>query len=197
MNPRDSRIVATPNSTPATSSLQARSAQAQPFGEPSAGPSAGALHGKSKDFFFFGYQGTKIRNLGGIQRLLPHHATLAADFSPLSASDPRIRFAKPITVIDPRPASLSRATDPGRPLRPRRHCVHQFIPVQPEETTPVSSTAARSGFQEFIHSRRSRFSERDKLSLRYFYDKFHKHRFLDKTNYAGQFQLLVIYRRTR
>lgn len=52
--------------------------------------------GKNKDFFFFGYQGTKIRNIGGTSSAyMPLTQNLTGDFSNvLSASDPSNPFAR-------------------------------------------------------------------------------------------------------
>ena len=59
--------------------------------------------GRNKDFFFFGYQGTRIRNIGGTTGVfVPTAANLGGDFSNvLSASDPSNPFAKATTIIDP------------------------------------------------------------------------------------------------
>lgn len=63
----------------------------------------GVYNGKDKTFFFFGYQGTRIHNLGGASNeFVPTPANLAGDFSALlSANNPANPLKKAVQVVDP------------------------------------------------------------------------------------------------
>jgi len=154
-------------------------------------------NGKSKDFFFFGYQGTEIRNIGGnSSAYFPTNATLNGDFSSrLSASDPANPFAKAITIIDPQTGQpFPNNQIPLARYDPVAVAFTKYIPVQATGNGRLFySTPLAQDFKEFITRGDHSFSERDKLSLRYFYDKFHNTGFLDKTNYLANSNYSVIY----
>lgn len=63
----------------------------------------GVYNGKNRDFFFFGYQGTLIRNVGNTSNAyVPLTQNTTGDFSNvLSATDPANPFSKATTVLDP------------------------------------------------------------------------------------------------
>ena len=145
--------------------------------------------GKNKDFFFFGYQGTKIRNIGGTSSAIaPLAQNLTGDFSNvLTASDPNNPFAKATLVIDP----TTNQQFPGNKipltrLDPAALAFTKYLPV-------ASSGAGRyfysiplaQDFNEYLVRGDHSFSDKDRLSLRYFNDKFHNTGFLDKTNYLS------------
>lgn len=155
------------------------------------------FNGKNKDFFFFGYQGTNIRNLGGTSSAyFPTQATLNGDFSSrLNASDPANPFGKVTTVVDPKT---------GLPFPNNQIPVSRYDPAAVAFTKYIPVAASGNGklfysvplaqdFKEFITRGDHTFSEKDHLSLRYFYDKFHNTGFLDKTNYLSNSNYSVIY----
>jgi hypothetical protein len=154
-------------------------------------------NGKSKDFFFFGYQATDIRNLGGTtSAYFPTQATLKGDFSSrLSASDPANPFAKVITVIDPKTGQAFPGNQiPLSRFDPAALAFTKYIPVQPGGNGRLFySVPLAQDFNEFLTRGDHSFSEKDRLSLRYFYDKFHNTGFLDKTNYLANSNYSVIY----
>src|SRR6185437_9192931 len=59
-------------------------------------------NGKDKTFFFFGYQGTRIRNIGNVQNAtLPTAAERTGDFSALlNAANPANPFRRSIQIRD-------------------------------------------------------------------------------------------------
>jgi Carboxypeptidase regulatory-like domain len=155
------------------------------------------FNGKNKDFFFFGYQDTNIRNLGSTtSAYFPTQATLSGDFSSrLTASDPANPFAKAITIIDPKT---------GQPFPGNKIPTSRYDPVAVNFTKYIPVPASGNGrlfysvplaqdFREFLTRGDHTFSERDRLSLRYFYDKFHNTGFLDKSNYLSNSNYSVIY----
>jgi hypothetical protein len=58
---------------------------------------------KDRTFFFFGYQGTRIRNLqGGLSAFTPTPANLTGDFSAmLSATNPGNPLQRVVAIRDP------------------------------------------------------------------------------------------------
>ncbi len=155
------------------------------------------FNGKNKDFFFFGYQGTAIRNLGGTSSAyFPTTATLNGDFaSRLSASNPDNLFGRAITIIDPKTGqAFPNNQIPLSRYDPVAVAFTKLIPVQPSGNGRLFySTPLAQDFKEFITRGDHTFSERDKLSMRYFFDKFHNTGFLDKSNYLANSNYSVIY----
>jgi hypothetical protein len=152
---------------------------------------------KDKDFFFFGYQGTKIRNLGNTtSAYFPTTATLNGDFSSrLSASDPANPFAKAITIIDPKTGTAFPNNQiPKSRFDPAALAFTKYIPILPSGNGKLFySIPLAQDFNEFVARGDHAFSEKDRLSLRYFFDKFNNTGFLDKTNYLANSNYSVIY----
>ncbi len=155
------------------------------------------FNGKDKDFFFFGYQGTQIRNLGNTtSAFFPTTATLNGDFSSrLSASDPANPFGKVITIIDPKTGQpFPNNQIPLSRYDPAAVAFTKYIPVLGSGNGKLFySTPLAQDFKEFVTRGDHAFSEKDRLTLRYFYDKFHNTGFLDKTNYLANSNYSVIY----
>ena len=155
------------------------------------------FNGKNKDFFFFGYQGTNIRNIGSTtSAYFPTQATLKGDFSSrLNASDPANPFGKAITVIDPKSGqAFPNNQIPVSRYDPVAINFTKYIPVQAGGNGKLFySVPLAQDFKEFLTRGDHTFSEKDHLSLRYFYDKFHNTGFLDKSNYLSNSNYSVIY----
>jgi hypothetical protein len=146
--------------------------------------------GRNKDFFFFGYQGTTIRNIGSTtSAYFPTQATLNGDFSSrLNASDPANPFAKAITIIDPK--TLQPFPNNQIPLSrydPVALNFTKYIPILPSGTNGklFYSVPLAQDFKEFTARGDHAFNDKDHLTLRYFYDQFDNTGFLDKTNYLS------------
>lgn len=146
-------------------------------------------NGKNKDFFFFGYQGTKIRNIGGTSSAyMPLQQNLAGDFSNvLSASDPANPFSKATTVLDP----LTGTAFPGNKiptsrLDPAALAFVTYLPVQSSGNGRIFySVPLAQDFNEYLSRVDHSFSEKDRLSVRYFFDQFKNKAFMDKSNYLS------------
>ncbi len=155
------------------------------------------LNRKDKDFFFFGYQGTKIRNLGNTtSAFFPTAATLNGDFSSrLSASNPDNPFGKAVTIIDPKTGTpFPNNQIPTSRFDPAALAFTKYIPVLPSGNgRTFYSVPLAQDFNEFIARGDHTFTEKDRLTLRYFYDKFQNTGFLDKTNYLANSNYSVIY----
>ena len=156
----------------------------------------GVMDRRNKDFFFFGYQGTKIRNLGNTtSAFFPTTAALNGDFSSLlSASNPDNPFAKVTTIVDPRTGQPFPGNQvPTNRFDPAAVAFTKYIPVLPSGNGRVFySVPLAQDFGEFLVRGDHAFSDRDRMSLRYFYDRFHNTGFLDKTNYLANSNYSVI-----
>ena len=155
------------------------------------------LNRKDKDFFFFGYQGTKIRNLGNTtSAFFPTAATLNGDFSSrLSASNPDNPFGKAVTIIDPKTGTPFPDNQiPTSRFDPAALAFTKYIPVLPSGNgRTFYAVPLAQDFNEFIARGDHTFSDKDRLTLRYFFDKFQNTGFLDKTNYLANSNYSVIY----
>lgn len=155
------------------------------------------FNGKNKDFFFFGYQGTKIRNLGNTtSAIFPTTAAVNGDFSSrLSATNPENPFGKVVTVVDPQTGQpFPNNQIPVSRFDPAAVAFLKYIPVLPGGNGRLFySVPLAQDFKEFLTRGDHTFSEKDRLSLRYFYDQFNNTGFLDKTNYLANSNYSVIY----
>ena len=153
-------------------------------------------NGKNKDFFFFGYQGTRIRNIGGTTSFIaPTAANVNGDFSNvLNASDPANPFAKATTVIDP----LTGTAFPGNKIPASRFdpaavAFFKYIPIVSGGNGRIFySVPLAQNFDEYLGRVDHSFSEKDRLTGRYFFDRFQNAGFLDKTDYLSNSNFSVI-----
>ncbi|HWB83294.1 MAG TPA: carboxypeptidase regulatory-like domain-containing protein [Bryobacteraceae bacterium] len=145
--------------------------------------------GSNKDFFFFGYQGTRIRNVSGTSSAyFPLAQNLTGDFSNvLSASDPANPFAKTTTIIDPLNGQpFANNQIPANRLDPAALAFTKYIPVLTSGNGRLFySQPLGQNFGEYVARVDHSFSENDKLSGRYFNDIFNNNPFLDKSNYLN------------
>ncbi|MGC4055280.1 MAG: carboxypeptidase regulatory-like domain-containing protein [Paludibaculum sp.] len=149
----------------------------------------GLYNGKNRDFFFFGYQGTLIRNVGNTSSAYaPLAQNTTGDFSNvLSATDPANPFAKATTVLDPTTGTpFAGNIIPTSRLDPAAVKFMKYLPVQSAGNGRIFySTPLAQNFNEFLTRGDHTFSEKDRLSMRYFYDKFTNKSFLEQTNYLA------------
>jgi hypothetical protein len=149
----------------------------------------GLYDGTNHTFFFFGYQGTKIRNITSTSNAyVPTTANLAGDFSALlDASNPANQFGKVVVITDP-------AT--GQPFLNNQIPTARFDPAAVAFTKylPIASTGnglifysvpLAQDFNEYLGRLDHSFSEKDRLSFRYFFDEFQNKAFLDPRNYLS------------
>ncbi|MGJ5816514.1 carboxypeptidase regulatory-like domain-containing protein [Paludibaculum fermentans] len=161
------------------------------FGGTVGGPISipGVYDGKNRDFFFFGYQGTLIRNVGNTSSAyVPLTQNTTGDFSNvLSATDPTNPFSKATSVLDPTTGTpFAGNIIPSSRLDPAAVKFMKYIPVQGSGNGRIFySTPLAQNFNEFLTRGDHTFSEKDRLSARYFYDKFSNRSFLEQANYLA------------
>ncbi len=154
-------------------------------------------NGRNRTFFFVGYQGTQIRNLqNGLSATVPTPAELQGDFSALlAASNPANPFGRPVQIVNP-------ATN--LPYQGNLIPVSSFDPAALAFTKylPVASAAANGrvfysqplaqGFNETLARMDHSLSDHDRLSGRYYFDRFNNNPFLDPQNYLSAVSYSII-----
>lgn len=144
-------------------------------------------NGKDRTFFFFGYQGTRIRTLGNTtSATVPTPAQLAGDFSALlDANSPANPFRRAIQIRDRNRVAYPGNLIPASRFDPAALAFLKLIPQAGGNGLVFFSQPIAQNFKEFLARGDHSFSEHDRLSLRYFYDQFDNAGFLDKTNYLS------------
>ena len=149
----------------------------------------GLYDGRGKDFFFFGYQGTRIRNVSNTSSAYgPTAANIAGDFSNLlSASNPQNPLGAAVTVIDPKTGTpFAGNIIPGDRLDPAAVKLTKYLPVASSGNGRVFWAQPQGqNFGEYVTRYDHMFSEKDHLSGRYFSDLFENQPFLDPANYLN------------
>ena len=140
----------------------------------------GIYNGHNHTFFFFGYQGTRLRNVqNGLQSFVPTQANVNGDFSAyLSASNPANPIKKAAKVIDPAtglqcdyngqpnvcnpaefdPASVTLAT--------------KYLPAVTGDGTVQYSKPLKQDFSEWIYRIDQSMGSKDQLTFREYYNQF-------------------------
>jgi Carboxypeptidase regulatory-like domain/TonB dependent receptor len=151
--------------------------------------------GRNKDFFFFGYQGTRIRNLGGTtSAFMPTAANVNGDFSNVLTVNPSNPFGKATVIVDP----LTGNPFPGNQIPTNRFdpaavAFLKYIPVVSSGNGQIFyAVPLAQNFDEFIGREDHSFSDKDRLSMRYFFDRFQNSGFLNKANYLSNSNYSVI-----
>jgi hypothetical protein len=156
----------------------------------------GVYNGSNKDFFFFGYQSTRIRNLSGTSSAyFPLAANVGGNFSNvLSASDPSNPFAKATIVNDPlNGQAFPGNVVPANRLDPAALAFTKYLPIQSSGNGRVFyAQPSAQNFGEYVARYDHIFSEKDRVSGRYFTDKYYNQPFLDPTNYVNNVNLANI-----
>ncbi|HEY3444374.1 MAG TPA: carboxypeptidase regulatory-like domain-containing protein [Paludibaculum sp.] len=154
-------------------------------------------NGANKDFFFFGYQGTLIRNIGNTSSAyVPLSQNLTGDFSnTLSATDPTNPFGKATPALDPTTGTpFAGNLIPTSRLDPAALKFMKYIPVQSAGNGRIFySTPLAQDFNEYLIRVDHTFSDKDRLSVRYFLDKFNNKSFLSDSNYLANANFSEIY----
>jgi hypothetical protein len=154
-------------------------------------------NGHNKTFFFLGYQGTQIRDIqNGLSSTVPTPAELGGNFSALlSASSPDNPLGRSVQIINPItrqpfPGNLIPASD----LNPSALAFTKYLPVaeaQPNGRVFFSKPLAQ-GFNEFLSRIDHSISEQDRLTARYYFDRFNNDGFLNQQNYLSAVSYSVI-----
>jgi hypothetical protein len=135
----------------------------------------GAYNGKDRTFFFFGYQGTTIRNLQGAQSaFVPTPANLAGDFSALlDAANPANPLKKSTSVIDP----VSGQPFPGNRIPTNRFDpaalnVEKYLPQAGGDGSVFWAKPIAQNFNEEVAKVDHSISAKDRIAGRYYRAKF-------------------------
>jgi hypothetical protein len=148
------------------------------FGGTLGGPVSipGISHDKSKTFFFGGYQGTRLRNTNSASTsTVPTSQELSGDFSQLVPAD--------TTIIDPtNGAPFVGNRIPVSRFDPASVALTKYLPVGTGSGQVFYAAPISQRFDEVISRVDHNFSDHDRLTLRYFYDRYYNSPFLDLKN---------------
>lgn len=143
--------------------------------------------GRNKTFFFFGYQGTRFRNVGNVSSaFVPTAAERAGDFSALlSATNPANPFKRAIQINDRNGNRIPGNILPASSLDPAAVAFLKYLPTVGGNGLLFYSQPVIQNYDEYVARGDHAFSEKDRMSLRYFYDRFNNQGFLDPSNYLS------------
>lgn len=148
----------------------------------------GLYHGKDKTFFFIGYQGTRIRNsaLGGNNAYVPTAANLNGDFSALlDASNPNNPLHKRVVITDPTGVPYANNQLPVSQFDPAALALTKYLPVGAGSGYVLYSQPTAQDFDETTVRLDHSVTDKDRLTGRYFFDRFYNAPFLDPKNYLN------------
>jgi outer membrane receptor protein involved in Fe transport len=150
--------------------------------------------GKDKTFFFMGYQGTRIRNPGnGQSSYVPTQAELNGDFSALlSASNPNNPIRKAIQLTNRAGQPYRNNQIPVSQFDPAAVALTKFLPSATGSGLVFYGAPLAQNFDEMIARVDHNISAKDRLSGRYFFDRFANAPFLDKSNYLNNSSFSII-----
>lgn len=140
-------------------------------------------NGENRTFFFVGYQGTRLRNTGNpLNSYFPTVAALKGDFSAYK------------TIYDPAtcttPNSLSTCVPfagnqiPVNRFDPASVALTKYLPAAPDTSAIFYGIPAREAFNEVIARIDHNISTADRITGRYFFDRYNNPDFLDRQNYV-------------
>jgi hypothetical protein len=130
--------------------------------------------GRDKTFFFFGYQGTRIRSVTyGLSTYLPTADNRQGDFSNVLTANPNNPLGRAIIINDP----VTGRPFPGNiiPISrfdPASIALSKYFPVVGGSGQVFYSRPLRESFNEEVARIDHSFSEKDRLTGRFFRDKF-------------------------
>jgi hypothetical protein len=150
----------------------------------------GLYNGRNKDFFFFGYQGTRIRNISGTSNaFVPTAGNATGDFSNLlSATNPSNPFGSVVQLVDPNNGQpFAGNLISGQRLDQAAVKFLQYLPSVPNGTNSRVFWAQplAQNYNEYLARWDHMFSDKDHLTARYFQDLYENQPYLDKTNYLN------------
>jgi len=152
-------------------------------------------NGKNKTFFFFGYQGTRIRQTGNTSsEYVPTQADLNGDFSAyLSATDPGNAIGKATTIIDPTTGkAFGGNLIPTSRFDPAALAFTKYLPVGTGSGLTYYTLPVASNYNEVTVRLDHNISDKDRLTGRYFFDRYYNEGFLDLKNYPAQSSFATI-----
>jgi hypothetical protein len=136
----------------------------------------GLYKGRDRTFFFFGYQGNRIRNLqGGLSAFVPTAANLNGNFSNmLSASDPANPLGKAVQIVNPFTGAnyAGNIIDPLT-FDPASKALTKYLPAaQATNGKAFYVLPVGQGYNEYVTRIDHSFGTHDQLSGRYTYNRF-------------------------
>ena len=157
----------------------------------------GLYHGKDKTFFFVGYQGTRIRNtaLGGNNAYVPTAANLNGDFSALlSATNPNNPLGKAVVITDPTNGGAPFANNqiPASRFDPAALALTKYLPVGAGNGYVLYAQPTSQAYDETTVRVDHAISDRDRLTGRYFFDRYYNAPYLDLKNYLNNLAFTTI-----
>lgn len=135
----------------------------------------GVYKGRDRTFFFFGIQGSTIRNLqGGLSAFVPTLANQAGDFSALlSASNPNNPLKKATTILDPlNGQAFAGNLIPLSRLDPAALKTEKFLPQSGNDGSVFYSRPVHQNFNEQVLKIDHSLGQSDRLTGRYFRTAF-------------------------
>jgi hypothetical protein len=147
----------------------------------------GMYQGKHKTFFFMGYQGTRIRNTGnGASSTFPAAASLNGDFSDYLSSTLKA-LNDPVTG-----QPFPNAQIPVSRFDPAAVALTKYLPVATGSGLVFYGASISQGFDETVVRVDHAISDRDRLTGRYFFDRYNNSPYLDPHNYVNNQSFAVI-----
>ena len=140
---------------------------------------------KDKTFFFAGYQGTTLRNVtNGLNRFAPTNAERTGDFSAfLNANDPNNSLGKQIILKDPTTGQpFTGNIIPLNRFDTAAIGTMKFLPQIAGTGQVFYSSPLHQNFNEWLGRIDHSVSEKDRLSARYYYDRFSNQPVYNPTN---------------
>jgi hypothetical protein len=134
-------------------------------------------HGRDKTFFFFGYQGTQLRNdPGALHSFVPTTANEQGDFSNVLTTGPNNPLGKITVVKDPiNGQAFSGNIIPRSRLDPAAvQLATKFLPQIGGNGQITYSKPVIQSFNEDILRIDHSFSDKDRLMGHYYYNKYHQ-----------------------
>ncbi len=140
---------------------------------------------KNKSFFFAGWQSTRIRSVqNGLSSFVPTNANRQGDFSALlDANNPNNPVGSAVTVIDPTTRTpFPNNIIPQDRLDPSIQNFLENVPNVGGNGRVIYNRRIAQDYDEFVTRFDHEFSEKDRLTARYFFDRFKNDSAYDGSN---------------
>ncbi len=142
-------------------------------------------NGENRTFFFFGYQGTRLRNTSSSSTaVVPTAANLAGDYSALlDAGNPANPLKKAVTIIDPtNNQPFGGNLIPLTLYDPASMNVAKMLPAAGGDGTVFYSKPTSQNFYDILGRVDHSISSNDRLTGRYYAANFYSEPILDTSN---------------
>ncbi|HXE13524.1 MAG TPA: carboxypeptidase regulatory-like domain-containing protein [Bryobacteraceae bacterium] len=149
---------------------------------------------RNKTFFFIGYQGTRIRNVSNSSNaFVPTAAELNGDFSAFNdASNPNNPLGKKVQINDPNGGIFPGNIIPVNRFDPAAVALTKYLPAATGSGLVFYGQPLAQNFDEMVSRIDHNISDKDRLSGRYFFDRFYNTPSLDLKNYLSNSSFTTI-----